>query len=311
MKKLFAIVVGIGLLMPLYAQSPATYQYAQRDTMGLFLDIYTPEVPNGYTVVHMFGGGFFTGGRAEAFQADYCRTLAENGYRAVSIDYRLGLRGVKTVGVQNIAAIEHAITIGVEDCCEAVLWLLEHADELSIDSQKIIVEGSSAGAILALQTDYAHANRLVMAERLPDDFRFAAVVAYSGAIFSREGKVKYKYHSPAPTMFIHGTADKIVTYNQIAVGKTGLFGAKPLVKQFDKYNYPYYVLRYRDLGHEVSEFGIRTIQQLNLFVDNWVRLQRPLFVDTTLRDANTPPTAYSAKTAGQLYAPDKRNDVDK
>lgn len=309
MKKWLVFLVACLYGGALAAQSPLTFQYAQRDTAALLLDVYVPASSNGYTVLHMFGGGFFTGGRNEEFQVDYCRTLAENGYTAVSIDYRLGLRGVKNVGVTNISAIEHAITVGVEDCCDAVVWLLAHSDELGIAADKIIVEGSSAGAVLALETDYAHANRLPMAAALPDGFRFAGVVAYAGAVFSRQGKVAYQRHAPAPVMMVHGTADRIVNYRQTAVANTGLYGTNALVKRFQKYNYPYYALRYTGLGHEVATFGIRTIELLNLFVENWLKEKRPLSVDTCIKDADTPPGVYSAKTADELFAPDNRKDV--
>ena len=103
--------------------------------------------------------------------------------------------------------------------------------------------------LYTLQTDYYWANHHELTQTLPKHLRFAGVVSYSGAIYAHECKPKYKYHQPAPTLFIHGTADRIVTYKKIQVFNLGFFGSKILVKQFDKNKYPYFIRRYENLGH--------------------------------------------------------------
>ena len=180
-----------------YGQQPKTYAFAERDTT-LRLDIYYPdaETDNGYTIVHVYGGGFVTGCRTNKWDADYCRQLADNGYTAVAIDYRLGLRGVSNVGIGNVSALEHAFYIAVEDCSAAIAYLVTHSQDLGIDPKKIIIEGSSAGAITALMTDFARCNKLECARELPADWAPAGIVAYGGAIYSRQGKAKWQQAEP-------------------------------------------------------------------------------------------------------------------
>lgn len=307
MKPHCLILFLLALTLSLQAQQ-TTCPFAERDTL-LYMDIYSPAKSNGYCVVHVFGGGFIAGARNTPFDVQYCQLLAEQGYTVAAIDYRLGLQGVQTVGVGNIAAIERAIQMGVEDCSAAIAYLIDNADLFSIDPARIIIEGSSAGAIIALQTDYAHANALPMAAALPQEFRPAGIVAYSGAIFSRLGKVSYPNHAPAPTLFLHGTSDRIVFYNQLALGKTGIYGANALVKRFEKFRYPYAIRRYVDLGHEVATFGPHTVEVFNAFVRDFIIDGRRLFLDTKVHDDAFPPSAYSKLTVKSLYSPKNREDL--
>ena len=63
---LFLLLVGLGS----FAQTMQTYQYAERDTLQLYLDFYTPEVVHDSTicVVYVFGGGFIGGHRDGEFE---------------------------------------------------------------------------------------------------------------------------------------------------------------------------------------------------------------------------------------------------
>ena len=300
-----------------------TYAFAERDSV-MHLDVYKPAKPNGYTIVHVFGGGFVGGYRIKKWDADYCRQLADSGFTAVAIDYRLGLRGVKNVGLKTIDALEQAIYMAVEDCSAAVAYIVTHSAEVGIDPQKIIIEGSSAGAITALMTDYARCNGLPCAAALPDNWTPAAIVAYSGAIFSRQGKPKWGNdkklqevqkvqegqggqevsrgaRDAAPTLMFHGTADKLVPYKQIELGKTGLYGSSAIAKQMKKQNIPYQIHRYTDLGHEVSIGGPLTADVLCLFVRQFIQEKRKLHIDTTIRDDAYPPSEFSKISAKDIY----------
>ena len=280
---------------------PQTFAYAKHDTV-LHLDIYQPAAAaNGFTVIHIFGGGFAAGSRTNKWDVAYCRQLAAEGYRAVAIDYRLGLRGATNVGMQTIKLLENAIYIAVEDCSAAVAWLCENAATLGIDTSKVIIEGSSAGAITALMTDYARCNKLDCAAVLPPAWKPAAVIAYSGAIFSRKGKPSWDYSMPAPTLLFHGTVDKVVTYKKIELFNTGFYGSNAIVKSLKKYNLPFAIYRYTDLGHEVSVGGPLTISELNLFVKQYVTDSRKLHADITITDDSIPPSEYSKMTVRQLY----------
>ena len=65
-----------------------------------------------------------------------CRMLAESsGSRVVSVAYRL--------------APEHPFPAAIEDGTRVTTWVAEHASELAIDSDRLIVAGDSAGATIA------------------------------------------------------------------------------------------------------------------------------------------------------------------
>ncbi len=286
-----AIIIILLFSLSWSMQAQETYAYAERDTT-MHLDIYRPNSGNGYTIIHIFGGGFVGGYRTKQWDADYCRQLTRDGYTAVAIDYRLGLRGVKNVGLKTIEALERAIYMAVEDCSDAVAYLVNNAERLQIDPKKIIIEGSSAGAITALMTDYARCNALPCAESLP---------AYSGAIFSRQGKPQWVNAKPAPTLIFHGTVDKIVPYKKIQLGKTGLFGGSGIAENMDKQNLAYQLFRYKNLGHEVAIGGPLTTDVLNLFVKQYITEQRHLHIDVTIRDDAYPPSKFSSMTLKDIY----------
>jgi acetyl esterase/lipase len=89
----------------------------------------------GYPVVINFHGGGFTLGSAYD-DARWCGTVVtELNAVVVSVDYRL--------------APEHPFPTAVEDGVDAVMWIHEHAEELGIDPDKILLSGFSSGGNMA------------------------------------------------------------------------------------------------------------------------------------------------------------------
>jgi dipeptidyl aminopeptidase/acylaminoacyl peptidase len=294
------LLLCLSMAVASWAMAVETYAFVERDTT-LHLDLYAPEGPaNGYTVVHVFGGGFVSGARNRQWDVDYCHLLAIRGYRVASIDYRLGLRGVTNVGITNIAPLENAFYMAVEDCSAAVRFLVEHASELEIDPNKIILEGLSAGGITVLMTDFGRCNQLPYTTELPKGWKPAAIVAYSGAIYSTYGCLKWA-QKPAPTLLFHGTVDKIVPYNQITLLPRGLYGSSAIAKRLKKFDFPYCIYRCEGLGHEVSMAGTRTIDELDFFVRQRLTEGRDLFMDITFRDAVIHPSVWTNMTIRDLY----------
>lgn len=236
-----------------------TYLFAKRDTCDLFLDIYNPskgsmttfdgkEKP---TIIFMFGGGFIRGTRDDESYNKWFRQLTSNGYRVVSIDYRLGLKGENKVGVAQVNVLDKAIHMAVEDLFSATVFLMDNSTELGINPDNLLISGSSAGAITVMQAEYEIANRTSWASVLPENFNYAGVMSFSGAILSREGKVDFK-NDPCPTLMLHGTSDELVPYEQIAVFNLGFFGGGKLVKRFQKYDLNYNMYHFIDYGHEIA-----------------------------------------------------------
>ena len=238
----------------------ATYLYAKRDTCDLLLDIYNPAegrdiYSNGTrkpTLIFMFGGGFIKGTRDNQNYRPWFKTMTENGYRIISIDYRLGLKGSDKVGVAQVNILDKAIHMAVEDLFSATSFIIDNAEELDIHPDNLVICGSSAGAISVMQAEYEICNRTSWASVLPEGFRYKGVMSFAGAILSREGKVDYKVHTPAPTLMLHGTADKLVPYRQIALFNLGFFGGGKLIDRFKKYDTSYNMYHFVDYGHEIA-----------------------------------------------------------
>lgn len=93
-------ILSLILVISVAVSAQESYAYVERDST-LYLDVYQPAgIPNGYTVVHMFGGGYYTGSRRHPWDSAYCRQLTENGYTVVALDYRLGMKNLKTSGTK-------------------------------------------------------------------------------------------------------------------------------------------------------------------------------------------------------------------
>ena len=112
MKRTLIIILSIlGLAFDAIAQeatiSPSgTYLFDKKADGELYLDVYDPAKGsvtsiNGVqkpTILFMFGGGFIRGTRDDESYNKWFKMLSDNGFRVISIDYRLGLKGSNKVG---------------------------------------------------------------------------------------------------------------------------------------------------------------------------------------------------------------------
>ena len=290
--------------MTAFAQDMKTYQFAERDTLQLYLDFYTPEHVHDSTIcmVYVFGGGFIGGHRDGDWEKAYFKQLVDEGFMVASIDYRLGLKGAKNLSVFNSEPLKIAIDMATEDAISALAYLLEHAAELKVNKDWIVMIGSSAGAITSLHVDYALCNGFLNSNILPEDFRLAGVVSYAGAIFSNEGPVVYRNHAPAPTMMYHGMADRLVPYKKISFGKIGFFGTDALVNRFEKFDYPFFARRFDEYGHSIALAGPLTVDDLLWFCKHYIWKKQRLQVDGTYHELDkTQLPPFDVYTPGDLY----------
>lgn len=270
-----------------------TYLYAERDTCDLYLDVYNPakgsqtsiDGKKKPTIVFMFGGGFIGGTRDDASYNQWFRTLTQNGYRVISIDYRLGLKGSDKVGVAQVNVLDKAIHMAVEDLFSATVFMIDNAETLGIDPENIVVSGSSAGAISVMQAEYEICNSTSWTEVLPEGFNYAGVMSFSGAILSRKGKVKYA-KEPCPTLMLHGTADKLVPYKQIAFFNLGFFGGGKLVERFKKFGLDYNMYHFIGYGHEIAGSMSTTTDLQFKFLECNVMEDKDRIVETWIEDPN-------------------------
>ena len=316
MKKalLTVAIAGTTLLTPapkLEAQTfepSGVYLYAEKGGEELFLSVYDPapesqatlEGKTKPTVIFLFGGGFMEGTRDNEFYHPWYRKLTENGYRVVSVDYRLGLKGVTKLGVFQNRILEDAIRLAVDDLFSATAFLLDNAGSLGIDPGNIVVSGSSAGAITSLHADWELSNRTPATHVLPESFRYAGVMAFSGAIFSRRGLPAYR-RGAAPTLFFHGTADKLVPYKQIHFMRLHFAGSDKLCSLFRKQGYNYCIYRFLGNTHEIAASMEMNFDREIEFLENNVMRGEKRVVDQTIDDPTIEKPDWATKTSKDIY----------
>ena len=252
-----------------------TYHYATTEGQELMLDIYSLPSNNSAPrpcMIFAFGGGFVMGERNHEYYARYFDSLASSGIVVASIDYRLGLKNTpKNGGIKTMIGImQHAVDIAVEDIYTATCFVLENSERLNVDTKRVMLSGSSAGAIASLQAEWNRCNGADIASVLPNDFSYAAVVACAGAIFSTDGKPKFK-HEPEPMLLFHGTSDGNVPYNRSSLFGIGFYGSKYIAKQLDKMNAPYWFYSAEYADHKIA--GLPLWYQCDLilqFINDYV-----------------------------------------
>src|SRR5215472_12020788 len=107
--------------------------------MDLLLDVYHP--PQGVTpkrlgIIHLFGGGFFTGNKNAGYIVNDVRALGKLGYTNISANYRLTSQGLWPAQINDTKA--------------AIRWVRANAAKIGIDADKIAIAGYSAGGMLSL-----------------------------------------------------------------------------------------------------------------------------------------------------------------
>ena len=303
MKKIFLLTASAILLIPslLLAQpkpidySPtATYFFARKDTCNLYMDVYEPapgsettfEGKDKPTILWLFGGGFIGGERSAPQYLSWFKLLNDNGYRIITADYRPALKG-KDVGFGLFsliptakATVDACCEVGVQDCFDAVNYILENKDALGVDPDNIVLSGSSAGAMIAVTAEWEIANGMPNARVLPEGFNFAGIMSFAGAIMSNQGKPAWKT-APCQQLLFHGTEDSTVKYTKIQVGNLGIFGSDAIVTQLKKQDYPYVIIRIDGHRHDIAEsmlylwpwekhwLEVNIIQGHNRIADEW------------------------------------------
>lgn len=175
-------------------------------------DLYRPDDEATYPLVLMIHGGAWTAGD-KGHLADHARELAQAGFVAVSINYRL--------------APQFPMPDQIADCRAALTWAVAQAPRWRADVTRLSLWGYSAGAHLAawMATEPQAgepAIRCVVAGGAPCDFSFIApdsnVLAHVFGGTPRQYPERYANASPLnhasssapPFFFFHGTSDLLV-----------------------------------------------------------------------------------------------------
>jgi len=200
----------------------------------LVMDIYGSAVEtwDKKPLIILAHGGHFLFGDKRDFSEE-CEFLAEQGYVAVTIAYRL-------IDVKNSdIASKLAVVDAVNDMRAAVRFFYKsvaEGNEFLIDTNNIFIGGYSAGAITALH--YAYANTIDDADEMGGKL-FLNYIEENGGLEGASGNAGFSsnvrgviniagsLHSAnfvdpdEPLLYsAHGTEDKIVPYETGKTGKT-------------------------------------------------------------------------------------------
>ena len=143
-----------------YSSSRTQQEEQLQDTILLHLDLILPPNPENklLPMVVMIHGGGFHGGNKEQ-KLDYAQDYASLGYIGCTINYRLTRQNVIQESEENLIA---AVNDAVEDAMNAIRYLKTQSSVYSIDNDRIVTIGNSAGAMISLH------NAIDCDEPLPD-----------------------------------------------------------------------------------------------------------------------------------------------
>lgn len=164
----------------------------------LFLDIYQPDTADFSwkrpAVIAIHGGGFMFGDKSE--MSSICRELAARGYVCVSMNYRLVPDDPPGTSKDQY---ERTVMAAVADADRAAQWLEANAAKFHVDSAKLFIGGSSAGAVTSMLLAY---NPEIKAPH------FRAVADLWGTMGPR---VPWIHKGGPPLLIIHGKEDDTIT----------------------------------------------------------------------------------------------------
>ncbi len=182
--------------------------YCQRENCPLMADIYQPNGPGPFPGVLCIHGGAWAAGN-KSNSARIAKLLADAGYTAVSIDYRL--------------APTYRFPAQIEDVEAALVWMRRHRKKYNIDGQRLGAWGYSAGGHLALLAAVRQQGlTAIVAGGAPADLRLlpldATILRYWLGGTRRQFPKQYELASPAafvskddpPVFLYHGEKDTLV-----------------------------------------------------------------------------------------------------
>lgn len=286
MRRFAILALLTALVLPLMAQQRHTVAYREVEGKTLQLDHY-PATSNVRAnaegkrpcVMFLFGGGFASGARDRERYMPYFEMLSREGCDVISIDYRLGLAQLAAqsaeerpkMGIRDaIAMMTRSVNYAAEDALHATAFVLERAEAWGIDPSRIVISGSSAGAIASLQAEYYICNASPLAQVLPRGFNYAGVIAFAGAIYSTSGAPRWR-GTPCPMLLFHGTSDGNVPYAKASIFGIGMWGAASVVGWLERMDVPYHFYSVRYGTHALAETPMRDKHaEILAFIDEHV-----------------------------------------
>ncbi|MBK9138191.1 MAG: alpha/beta hydrolase [Verrucomicrobia bacterium] len=137
---LFSLLIGLGLFAATFHSRAADWQrtedviYGRKHGVALTMDVFRPAATNGFGVIFMVSGGFFSS--KEAINPAFFRVFLDRGYVVFAVVH----------GSQP----KYTIPEITEDVHRAVRFIRYHAAQYGVRPDKLGVFGASAGGHLSL-----------------------------------------------------------------------------------------------------------------------------------------------------------------
>jgi acetyl esterase/lipase len=230
----------------------SAHKFATIDNENLEMDFYRPEGAKGKlpVVVYVHGGGFNSGSRNSQGIQLFARRLAKRGYGFLSVSYRLTLKDKGAECEIPTALKQQAIITAAEDVSLGIQYMLNNPSLFPIDSDKIILAGSSAGAEAILHLAYSPNKSKNLG-----NVKFAGIVAIAGALIDPNAITQL---NAVPTLLFHGTDDTVVPFNtgihqsckQSDAGYFQLHGSRVIANKLKELGKPYYLFTINKGTHD-------------------------------------------------------------
>jgi alpha/beta superfamily hydrolase len=194
---------------------------------SLKLDFYSPTgdtEPNRPLIIWVHGGSFLGGSKTDVDVQSLSQRFAKKGFVCASIDYRVGFFPIDSANAVK------AVVRAVQDLKAAIRFFYKDkqtTDTYKIDTTRIFIGGSSAGAITALHAAYLNDTCEI------SDYLSPAVILQLGNIEGNSGNAGFSTDVKAvinlcgalaryswletsniPMCSMHGTSDGTVKYNR-------------------------------------------------------------------------------------------------
>ncbi len=181
----------------------------------LTLDMYQPtgDTRTGRPAIVLVHGGSFVGGSStDSGVVKLARNFAERGYVAVSINYRL-LGDKEKCGQEDppSSVCLTAALAGQHDAQAAVRWLRANASTYRIDPSRLGIEGTSAGAAIALAVA-VNSGDPGTSGNPGYSSKVGAAASISGAL-PHSVAATYYDAADSPILMFSGTADQTVPFS--------------------------------------------------------------------------------------------------
>lgn len=235
-------------------------------TTSLTLDFYEPTADTSVArplIIWVHGGSFQFGTKTDVDVQELSNRFAKKGYACASINYRLGFFPVDSVN-----AIK-AVIRATQDLKASIRYFYKDratTNAYKIDTTRIFIGGSSAGAITALHVgyldqdceiaDYINASNLAALGGMEGtsgnpgySTKVAGVINLCGAL----GRYSWIEAGDIPLVSVHGTADATVKYNRGVVNPgvpiMYLDGSRMLLERSCALNHPHKLYTFLGAPH--------------------------------------------------------------